>query len=205
MPNKILLLSSAEGVDSVLYERYKLCFEKMMMGDPNYFVCDIDCSFSLHPMMNGKPMKPLIQQSVVDDAFATNPYKAEREYRNKFDNDGGKDVFVKRSTINKYSIVYYPTYENDGTKRYIIAYDPSTKLDNSIILVGELFRDEYKGWMIKFVFCKNLIEVLSNGEKLIKQKPEQIEILKEIILNFNKGALDYDNIDKLIIDAGAGG
>lgn len=51
----------------------------MLLGDPNYFVCDIDCSFSLHPVMNGKPMKPLISQDEVDNAFATNPYRAERE------------------------------------------------------------------------------------------------------------------------------
>ena len=51
----------------------------MLLGDPNYFVCDISCEFSLHPMMNGKPMKPLITQDEVDNAFATNPYKAERE------------------------------------------------------------------------------------------------------------------------------
>ena len=51
----------------------------MLLGDPNYFVCDISCEFSLHPFMNGKPMKPLITQDEVDNAFATNPYKAERE------------------------------------------------------------------------------------------------------------------------------
>lgn len=51
----------------------------MLLGDLNYFVCDISCEFSLHPFMNGKPMKPLITQDEVDNAFATNPYKAERE------------------------------------------------------------------------------------------------------------------------------
>ena len=79
LPNKKLLLSSAEGIDSELFDQYKMAFEKMLQGDPNYFVCDIDCSFSLNPMMNGKLMKPLITQDEVDNAFATNPYKAERE------------------------------------------------------------------------------------------------------------------------------
>ena len=59
--------------------------------------------------------------------------------------------------------------------------------------------------MCKFVHCLNLIEVLKNGEKVLIQKPEQIERLKDIILDYNRGALDYDNIDMLIIDAGAGG
>lgn len=79
LQNKKLLLSSAEGVDSELYDQYKFGFNRMLLGDPNYFVCDIDCSFSLHPVMNGKPMKPLISQDEVDNAFATNPYRAERE------------------------------------------------------------------------------------------------------------------------------
>ena len=79
LPNKKLLLSSAEGIDSELFDQYKMAFEKMLLGDPNYFVCDISCEFSLHPFMNGKPMKPLITQDEVDNAFATNPYKAERE------------------------------------------------------------------------------------------------------------------------------
>ena len=60
LPNKKLLLSSAEGIDSELFDQYKMAFEKMLQGDPNYFVCDISCEFSLHPFMNGKPMKPLI-------------------------------------------------------------------------------------------------------------------------------------------------
>lgn len=79
MQNKNLFLSSAEGIDSYLFDMYKLCFEKMLLGDPDYFVCDIDCNFSLHPFMNGKPAPPLLKQSTIDDAFATNPYKAQRE------------------------------------------------------------------------------------------------------------------------------
>lgn len=98
-----------------------------------------------------------------------------------------------------------PVFRNDGTKKYIVAYDPSTKLDNSIVMIAELFEDETKGYMCKFVHCVNLIEVLKSGEKVLIQKPEQIERLKDIILDYNRGALDYDNIDMLIIDAGSGG
>lgn len=206
LQNKNLLCSSAEGIDSELFDRYKIAFNRMLMGDPEYFVCDLDCSHSLHPFLNGKPMPPLVTQDVIDDAFKTNPYRATREYYNKFDADGGDDVFVKRSVINKFSQPMYPIFENeDGTKRYIITYDASTKLDNSIILVGELFKDEERGWMVRLVNCINLVEVLKSGEKAIIQKPEQIERLKDLILDYNKGALDYDNIDMLILDSGAGG
>jgi len=205
LQNKNLLCSSAEGIDSELFDRYKIAFNRMLMGDPEYFVCDLDCSHSLHPFLNGKPAPPLLTQDTIDDAFKTNPYRATREYFNKFDNDGGEDVFVKRSVLNKHSIPMNPVFRNDGTKRYIVAYDPSTKLDNSIVMIAELFEDEERGYMCKFVHCLNLIEVLKNGEKVLIQKPEQIERLKDIILDYNRGALDYDNIDMLIIDAGAGG
>ena len=130
------------------------------MGDPEYFVCDLDCSHSLHPFLNGRPTKPLLTQETIDDAFATNPYRATREYYNKFDSDGGESVLVKRSVVNRFSIPMAPEFKNIGNKKYIIAYDPSTKLDNSVIMVAELFKDEEKGWMFKFVYCKNIIEIL---------------------------------------------
>lgn len=205
MPNKNIFLSSAEGVDSELFDQYKLCFNKMLLGDPNYFVADINYEFSLHPYMNGKPTKPQYDENIIKNAFETNPYKANREYGNIFDRDGGEDVFVKRSTINKYSQPYYPVYQNDGTKKYLIAYDPATKLDNSIVTIAELFRDEERGLMVKFVNCVNLVEILSNGEKAVMQKPKQIERIKDLIVDYNLGALDFENIVEFSIDAGAGG
>lgn len=205
LPNKNVFLSSAEGIDSYLFEMYKLCYNKMLLGDPDYFVCDIDCNFSLHPLMNGKPYMAQLKQSQIDDAMKTNPYRATREYYNIFDSDGGEDVFVKRSVILKNSYSYFPEYFNDGTKKYIIAYDPSSKLDNSIVGIAELFRDEEKGLMLKMVNCVNLIELLPNGEKAIIQKPQQIELIKKMLLDYNRGALDYENIDLFVIDAGAGG
>lgn len=205
LQNQTLLLSSAEGVSSYLFDSYKNGFMQMLLGNPEYFVCDLDCSHSLHPFLDGKPMAPLIQQTVVDNAFATDPYKAQREYMNKFDADGGDDILVKRSTLNKNSIAMNPVYENDGTKKYIITYDPSTRLDNSVILVSELFRDEQKGLMLKFVNMISLVEVLKNGEKLVMQKPEQVERLKETVLKYNRGYVDYEGIDSVIFDDGAGG
>lgn len=205
LPNKNLILSSAEGIDSFLFDQYKICFNKMLLGDPDYFVADLDCNFSLHPFMDGKPFTPLISQAQVDDAFATNPYKASREYMNIFDQDSGPDVFVKRSTINRNTKVYVPVFEREDGKTYIVAYDPSTKIDNSFLAVAELFEDEEKGLMVKFVYARNLVEPLKDGSKAVIQKPQQIEILKDIICDFNKGEEDYNAIDYIIIDAGAGG
>ena len=79
LPNKTLLLSSAERCSSELYQQFQLGYKKMLLGDPNYFVCSVDYTFSLHPTMNGKPMRPLVSQEEIDNAFAVNPYKAQRE------------------------------------------------------------------------------------------------------------------------------
>lgn len=94
---------------------------------------------------------------------------------------------------------------NDTTQKFIISYDPSSRQDNSVILVAELIRDEAKGLMLKLNYMKNLIERMANGQTAIIQKPEQVEILKGIMLDFNYGYLDYDGIDTIYIDAGAGG
>ena len=205
LPNKNLFLSSAEGIDSELFDRYKICFEKMLMGDPNYFVADISCEFSLHPFLDGKPTRPLVTEATIQDAFKVNPFRAKREYYNIFDKDGSQDSLVKRSTIIRYSQTFFPEFENPGGKKYIIAYDPSTKIDNAIIMVGELFRDEVKGWMVRLVNCNNLLDLLPSGETMVMQKPDQIEKLKDMIVDYNKGGMDYEFLDMLIIDAGAGG
>lgn len=206
LPNKKLFMSSAEGIDSELYDQYKMSFEKMMCGDPNYFVCDIDCEQSIYPKKDGKPFKSLVTKETVEQAMATNPYKATREYYNKFDRDGGTDNLVKRSTLEKLSQAYLPSFKNeDNNKKYVITYDPASRIDNSVILIGEFFRDEEKGWMAKIVHCVNLIEILENGEKVVIQKPEQIKILKDLILAYNGKVPDYENLLKVMIDGGSGG
>jgi len=206
MPNQIVILSSAESIDSYLYDMYKLCFNKMLCGDTNYFCCDISADHSLHPFINGKPAKALLTQETIDDAMATNPYRCMREYYNIFDNDSGPNAFVKRSTLAKYQQVYYPVFENTtGDKKYIISMDPSAKLDDCIVAVAELFRTEEKGLCARFVNCQNLIEVRPTGEKMVLERPAQMELLKNMILAYNRGGTEYSNIERLVIDAGAGG
>lgn len=199
------MTSSAEDIFTELWDSYKLGAMEMMMGNREYFVCDIDCRFSLHPKMNGEDYKPLLTQSVIDDAISKNEFRANREYFNKFDVAGGQDALVKKTTLVKCSDGYVPIFSHQDGKKYIIIYDPASKLDNSIILVAEIFKDDNKGWMARLINCKNLIEVLPGGEKKIIQKPDQIDILKKAILDYNGPALDYDNIERIIIDAGAGG
>ena len=205
LPNLNLFLSSASDTTSEMYAQYREAFRQMMLGNTAYFVADLDFHISTAPFLNGKPMKPLVSMEEVDRMYATQPYKAEREFANKWSADQGEDVLVKRTTIQKNCQTYYPTFINDGTQKFAIAYDPSSRQDNSVILVGEFIRHETKGLMLKLVYMKNLVEQLKGGQVGVIQKPEQVEILKEIMLNFNNGYLDYDGLDSVYIDAGAGG
>lgn len=205
LPNQMLYISSAESIDTELYDMYKLCARNMLLGNKEYFVVDLDSSFSLAPRINGKPSRPLVKKSVIEDAYRTNKFKAAREYGNIFDRTGGQDALVNRGTLEKFSVAYEPIKKNEDNKKYIIVYDPSTKRDNSMVVIFEIFEDPEKGYMLKVVNCKNLVETLKNGEKLVIQKPKQIEMIKDFILDYNGKAEDYKNLEHLIIDAGAGG
>ena len=119
--------------------------------------------------------------------------------------DQGEDVLVKRTTIEKFSKTYYPDFENDGTRKYILTYDPASRLDNSVVLVAELFRDEEKGLMLKLVNMVNLVERAKDGTSMVIQKPKQMEIFKNMMVDYNLGYVDYEGIDSIFIDAGAGG
>lgn len=206
MQNQILYASSAEDIFTELFDAYKDYAMQMIMGSDNHFVCDIDCRFSLEPFMSGKPYNALVSREIIDDAFNKNEFKANREYFNKFDTSGGQDSLIKNIVLIENSFSYIPIFESEENgKIYLIAYDPSSKLDNSMTLVAELFKDATKGWMLKIVNCKNLIENKKNTGKKVIQKPDQLEIVKEMILDYNGSALEYKGIERLLIDAGAGG
>lgn len=205
LPNLNMFLSSASDTSSEMYAQYREAFRQMMLGNTAYFVADLDYHISTAPFLNGKPMKPLVSMEEVERMYQTQPYRAAREFENRWSGDQGEDVLVKRTTIEKNCQTYYPQFVNDTTQKFIISYDPSSRQDNSVILVGELIRHETKGLMLKLSYMRNLVEQLKGGQVGIIQKPEQVEILKGIMIDFNNGYLDYDGIDTIFIDAGAGG
>lgn len=207
MPNQIIYASSAESMDSELYDAYKDGALAMIAGSSDYFVCDITCELSLNPYLNGKPYKPLLSREQIDDALKKNEFRANREYFNKFDLSGGQDALVKRTTVLANSYGYRPIYYNEsGTQIFIITYDPSSKIDNSVVLISELIQDPEKGLMLKLVNLINLIDKTPSGDKKVIQKPEQIERIKKLILEYNgRKNPDYTNINRILIDAGSGG
>ena len=206
IPNQCLYASSAEGVDSHLYEMYKTCAKKMCMGIPGYFACDINCEIPLNPTIGGKKYAPLFNRAEVETAMATNEYRALREYYNLFDTTGGIDCAVTRDVIARNQYVYLPVFGNEGDdeKIYGLFYDPALQQDNSFVLVGEFFRDKNKGWMCRIINGVNLIHKTPNGDKKILRSTEQLEWIKELMIKYNGKHEPWTKIH-LFIDPGSGG
>ena len=205
IPNQKFYISSASSTDTEFYRLYREFSKRQLMGDPDYFVAHIDCEIAFHPTMHGEVISPLLMKSTVETEMATNPEKARREYYCEFTTDAGMNAIIKRGSIVRNSETRVPLLFNDTSKKkFVIAYDPARSRDNSVILVMELYVDnngEYKG---RIVNCINLLDV-GKKRKSPMQTPDQIKYLKELILDYNGNAPDYENIEAILIDAGAGG
>jgi hypothetical protein len=173
LPKQIISISSAEDVDTQLFDDYKFNAMKMLEGDPRYFVIDLNCEMSLHPYMNGEPMKPLVSQELIDAEMAKNEIKALREWYNLFDHNNGEDSVVRRSAIERNYVTYTPIFSSQSKdEHYVLCYDPAEKIDNSFVLVGKIYHDEEKGWMGEIVNGVNFLERLPDGTKKIIAKPQ---------------------------------
>ena len=205
IPNQKFYISSASSTDTEFYRLYREFSKRQLMGDPDYFVAHIDCEVAFRPTVRGNVVNPLLMQSTVETEMATNPEKARREYYCEFTTDAGLNAIIRRGTIVRNSETRPPLLYNDtGQKKFIIAYDPARSRDNSVILVLELYQNadgEYKG---RVVNCVNLLDI---GKKIKSpmRTPDQIEYLKQLILDYNGDAPDYENIECVLIDAGSGG
>lgn len=209
IPNQLLFCSSASDTDSNFYRKYAEWSKRMFLGDPNVFVASLDCNVVIGATLNGIALSvPLLSQDKVDSALRTNPVKAQREYYNKFDSDGGDDHPIKRSTIAHNSSVRKPLMFNEGNekRKLCLAYDPALNYDNSVVSVGEYIYDEHTGWKLKI---QNVINFKQLGEKVKNNNistPKQVDEIKDMLVKYNgKGFADYENIDYLFMDAGAGG
>lgn len=208
IPNQLFYISSASSTDTPFYALYKEFSKRMIMGDPDYYVVHIDCEQAFKPTLRGELIAPLLSRSTVKSEMRTNPEKARREYYCQFTTDAGNDAIVKRGVIVRNEEIRPPVLSGDGKHKYIIAYDPARQRDNSFILVGEVY-DEKNPDGSKDIKCRlvNGINLLDVGKKIKSpmQTPDQVKYLKQVILDYNAGADNYDNIIGVYIDAGAGG
>lgn len=204
-PNQLFYISSASSTDTEFYRLYRDFSKRMLMGDPNYFVAQISCDVVFAPTKRGEVIEPLLQRSTVESEMRTNPLKARREYYAEFTTDVGANAIVKRGTIARNEEIRKPLLFNDtGDKKFIIGYDPARSRDNSVILIMEVYgfgTEDIKG---RIVNCINLLDV---GKKIKSpmRTPDQIEYLKQVILEYNGPVDDYQNILGIYIDAGSGG
>ena len=81
-------------------------------------------------------------------------------------------------------------------------------MDNSFILVAEFYDYVQKdGTIDKRARIVNGVNLLDVGKKIKSpmRTPDQVEYLKQMILDYNAGADGYENIVGIWIDAGSGG
>lgn len=210
IPNQLFYISSASSTDTEFYKLYRDFSKQQLMGNPDYFVAHVDCELAFNPTIRGEVMEPLLSRSKVQAAMRSNPEKARREYYCEFTSDAGTNAIIRRGAITRNEKIYKPVLYNDtGERKIVICYDPARSRDNSVILVGEVYQDkdingdiEYKGRLLN---CINLIDV-GKKRKSPMQTPDQVEYLKEVILDYNQGGDEnYSNILGIYIDAGSGG
>jgi len=205
-PNQAIFASSASSTDTYFYDRYREYSKRMILGDPNYFVADINCDVVINATHNGKkyPVSLLTQQE-IDDAMKQNKDKTLREYYNRFTTEGGENQAIKRSLIIRNTKIMIPTLYNTGGRKFILAYDPARSYDNSICMTGELIFDENIGYTMNVCSGVSFVDV-AKKKKTPMRTPEQIELIKQMLLDYNGSlAADYENIEALMIDSGAGG
>lgn len=206
IPNQLLYASSASSVDTAFYSKYRDFSKKMFLGDDRYFVADINCDVVIHATKKGIPLsKSLLSQETVDNEMRNNPEKALREYYNRFTKDGGINQIIKRSLIVRNSEKYAPVLYNDtGERKFLLCYDPARNIDNSTVLVSEIL-DTDDGYKLKIVNSVNFTDLNIKKKKKPMRTPDQIEALKELLINYNgKNVPDYDNVF-FMIDGGSGG
>ena len=204
--NQLVYISSASSIDTPFYQKYRDFSKRMFLGDPRYFVADINCDVVIKATKGGKIYPAsLLSQETVDSEMRINQEKALREYYNVFTQDGGVGQIVKRALIARNSYVRPPVLYNDtNDRKFVLAYDPARSTDNSVVGIGELIFDEEKGWTMDIVNCVNFMD-LSTRKKTPKTTPQQIKDLKQLILDYNGDADLYGNIECIMIDAGSGG
>ena len=209
LPHQLIHVSSASTVDSEYYRMFKDYSKQMLCGNKDYFVANIDCELVMKPTIHNIPTTPALTRSQIESEMRTNPEKARREYYCQFTTEAGANAIVKRGVITRNEETRKPIHENDtGDKKFWLLYDPARMRDNSVILVGE----EYESMMPdgkkeKKARIVNLVNLMDVGKKIKSpmQTPDQVNYLRQMILDYNGGADGYDNIIGIYVDAGSGG
>lgn len=207
IPNLRLYIGSASDTSSEFYRLYREGFKQMLMGNRDYFVADINCEIPMHPTRGGAPMTPLLDASEIERKRRENEILANREYHNIFDRFSLEDSLVSRSDIMACSDAYPPQTGWGGKKhRYVLCYDPASKVDNAPVLVGDVYKNEHGIWEGRIVNMVNLVITYQDGSHKPMLLEEQVNTIRRMIYEYNgrEKGVPYENI-MFLIDAGTGG
>lgn len=205
-PLQLMYTSSAGDIDTDLFDKYSLYSKKMIMGDRDYFVADLNVYATLrHTTVDGLPAKSHISEELVSKSMDEDKEKAEQELFNKFRRGGGKNAVVQPDTMLACSQQYRPILRGDGKQKFIFCYDPARAYDNSILSIWQVLDDEQYGLNLKLANVISMVDQ-ENPKKTPLRMPEQIKIIHQAMINYNgDNAQEYENILAFYIDAGAGG
>ena len=203
VPTQLVYASSQGAVDAMFYAHYKSFAKQMLAGNRDYFCCDMTCEVAIKTYLNGKPYLPLLTQDKVDAALKSDRDKALREYYNAPMLDAGAGAIVRRSTILRNEHFYLPVLERQPGRSYALAMDPARSGDNSIISVMEEYEDPALGLCGNICNCVNLVDTASRKHYKL-DSTRQVAELRAMLLRYG-GKADYEFIDTVLIDAGAGG
>lgn len=204
--NQLLYASSAGRTDGYFYKKYRECSLRMDAGDRNYFCASVDCNVVLKATKRGVGLpESLLTQDKIDSAMRKDKEAAMREYKNIFTTEGSDQQIIRRADITRNSFPYIPELKYVPGCFYAIAYDPARRADNSTIAVARFWEDPAVGWKMRMVNCVVLLDRMTNKKRMMNT-PNQVEELKQIILDYNgEGMADYENLLAINVDAGSGG
>ena len=207
VPNLRLYVGSASDTNSLFWEKYREGAKQMLIGNDKYFVADLNCEIPLHPSINGVPVKPLLSQDEIDRKRRENEIACNREYYNIFDRFDLEDCVVSRTDIAQNEENVAPQLGWGGRKhKYVITYDPASKVDNAPVLITEVLRDDDGHIRGRFIHMENLVVTFGDGSKRPMRIDEQVQRLRQLIYEYNgrDKVYPYENVT-VLIDSGAGG
>lgn len=203
-PTQLVYASSQDDMYKLFYKHYKEFSKRMLLGDRDYFVCDMICDTAITTYMNGKEYASLLTRDKVESALKGNKEKALREYYNQPTRDGGVSQIVKWGTIRRNESFYLPQIDYDPNSKIVLAFDPARTSDNSILGAMRIYEDPDMGLCGDIVNCVNYVDVATK-KKYKLDSNRQIENLRQALVKYNGNNPDYEFIDCLMIDEGAGG
>lgn len=206
MPLQILYTSSVGDVEYPFYEKYKTFYKKMLIGNTNYFCFDINAYDILyHSTIDGNSIKSHLTEEQIQKAIEEDPDNADVELFNKFRKGGGQNAVVKMDELIRNSTIRKPLLYNDTSKKkFIFCYDPARNFDGSILTIFQVIHDKKIGYKLRL---ENVVSMVDQNtkKKTPLPMPEQLKIIKDLMIKYNgERAAEWENIE-FYIDAGSGG